>query len=54
MAMDNDDSFWKAYKQLNYGSNEIVNSNPVTRSLKSPLNELDCNKENKNSLKSTV
>lgn len=38
----------------NYSANEIVNSNPITGSLKTLFNELDSNKENKNTLKATV
>lgn len=54
MAVDCDDSPWKAHKRWNYSSNEIVNSNPVTGSLQALFNELDSNKENKNTLKATV
>lgn len=49
VAQDDDRSLWTAYLWLNYGSNEIVNSNPVTRNLNTLLNELDTNKENNNS-----
>lgn len=52
--MDHDDSLWKAYEWRNYSSNEIVNNNPVTGSLKTLFNEPDSNKENKNTLKATV
>jgi len=52
--MDHDGSLWKAHRQWNYSSNETVNSNPVTGSLKTLFNELDSNKENKNTLKATV
>lgn len=52
--MDHDGSLWKADSWWNYSSNEIVNSNPVTRSLKTLFNELDSNKENKNTLEATV
>lgn len=42
------------FGRWNYSSNEIVNSNPVTGSLSTLFNELDSNKENKNTLKATV
>lgn len=30
VVLDSEASIWKADKHLNYGSNESVNSNPVT------------------------
>lgn len=54
MTTDHDGSLWKAYERRNYSSNEIVNNNAVTGSLKTLFNELDSNKENKNTSKATV
>lgn len=44
----------KAWEQWSYSSKEIINSNPVTGSSQAPFNELDSNKENKNTLKAAV
>lgn len=53
-AMDCEGFPQKAWEQWSYSSKEIINSNPVTGSSQAPFNELDSNKENKNTLKAAV
>lgn len=44
----------KACEHWSYSSNEIISSDPVTGSSQALFNELNNNKENKNTLKAAV